>query len=271
MTWWPAQREGLVLRAHLNRAPARNALGAAMMAALQKAFEAAAEDDSRVIVLAAEGPAFCAGHDLKEMTALRAEPDGGRAAFAAIFAQCSKLMQTIVRHPKPVIAQVQGIATAAGCQLVASCDLAHRLRERAVCDARREHRPVLLDPDGGAVAQCGAQACDGDAADRRNDFRRDARATSASSITSVPPDHARIGNHGAGATDRLKTARRLSRSARRHSTVSSRMPLSEAYDYASQVMTENMLAAESERRHLRLPRKAGTKMAGVECPAIRTN
>jgi enoyl-CoA hydratase/carnithine racemase len=117
-------REGAVLRITINRARARNALSTAMMSALQEAFGAAAKDDSRVIVLAAEGPAFCAGHDLKEMTALRTESDNGRAAFAAIFTQCSELMQTIVRHPKPVIAQVQGIATAAGCQLVASCDLA---------------------------------------------------------------------------------------------------------------------------------------------------
>ena len=102
-----AARKGAVLRLTMNRAGARNALSTAMMSALQKAFEAAAEDDSHVIVLAAEGSTFCAGHDLKEMTALRSQPDEGRAAFAAIFAQCSKLMQTIVRHPKPVIAQVQ--------------------------------------------------------------------------------------------------------------------------------------------------------------------
>src|SRR5436305_7398877 len=117
-------RDGAVLRLTMNRAAARNALNGAMMRALQTAFESAADDNSLVIVLAAEGSAFCAGHDLKEMTSLRAEPDHGRAAFAAIFEQCSKLMKTIVRHPKPVIAQVQGIATAAGCQLVASCDLA---------------------------------------------------------------------------------------------------------------------------------------------------
>src|SRR5690348_8811459 len=115
-----SEREGAVLRLSMNRARARNALSVAMMTALQEGFDAAADDDSRVIVLAAEGSAFCAGHDLKEMTALRIEKDGGRDAFAAIFTQCSKLMQTIVRHPKPVIAQVQGIATAAGCQLVAS-------------------------------------------------------------------------------------------------------------------------------------------------------
>src|SRR5258708_19180330 len=118
-------RQGKVLQLTMNRAGARNALSEAMMAALQSALESAAEDpETRVIVLAAAGPAFCAGHDLKEMTACRASNDKGRVKFAALFAQCSALMQTIVRHPKPIIAQVQGIATAAGCQLVASCDLA---------------------------------------------------------------------------------------------------------------------------------------------------
>ncbi len=118
-------RDGAVLRLTLNRASARNALSQALMAALQDALDAAASDTSaRVIVIAADGPAFSSGHDLKEMTARRTDPDKGKAFFTALFLQCSKLMQTIVRHPKPVIAQIQGIATAAGCQLVASCDLA---------------------------------------------------------------------------------------------------------------------------------------------------
>ena len=96
-----AQREESVLRLMMNRAAARNALSEALMHTLQKAFEEAAADRSlRVIVLAAQGPAFCSGHDLKEMTAHRKDADKGKAAFTALFAQCSKLMQTIVRHPK---------------------------------------------------------------------------------------------------------------------------------------------------------------------------
>jgi len=79
----------------------------------------------RVIVLAANGPAFCAGHDLKEMTRARQAPDHGRAFFADTMAGCSAVMQAIVNNPKPVIAEVGGVATAAGCQLVASCDLAY--------------------------------------------------------------------------------------------------------------------------------------------------
>ena len=107
-------------------APSRlNALSDAMLAALQAAFDALAEDRAiRVVILKGAGKAFCAGHDLKEMTAGRAAPDGGAAHFADLFQRCSRLMQTILRLPQPVIAEVHGIATAAGCQLVASCDLA---------------------------------------------------------------------------------------------------------------------------------------------------
>jgi len=114
-----------VLTITLNRPDARNALSESMMRGLQIALDEAVEDRAvKVIVLAAKGPAFSAGHDLKELTARRSDPDRGLAYYRAIFAQCSHLMQTIVRHPRPVIAQVQGVATAAGCQLVATCDLA---------------------------------------------------------------------------------------------------------------------------------------------------
>jgi enoyl-CoA hydratase/carnithine racemase len=88
-------------------------------------LEAARDDGSiRVIAIAAAGKLFSAGHDLKEMTSHRADPDGGKAFFERTFALCSRLMQAIVDHPKPVLAVVDGVATAAGCQLVASCDLA---------------------------------------------------------------------------------------------------------------------------------------------------
>ena len=102
-----------------------NALSEAMMTALQGHFDALAEDDAtRVVILRGAGKAFCAGHDLREMTEGRQAEDGGAAYFAALFAQCSELMLTIPKLPQPVIAEVHGIATAAGCQLVASCDLA---------------------------------------------------------------------------------------------------------------------------------------------------
>ena len=106
-------------------APSRlNALSNAMIAALSDAFDAIAADDSvRAVILRGAGRAFCAGHDLREMQAARDAADGGEAAFAALFAHCATMMQKIPALPQPVIAQVQGIATAAGCQLAASCDL----------------------------------------------------------------------------------------------------------------------------------------------------
>ena len=104
----------------LNRPAARNALSLGLMAALEAELTHIAEDSSvGVVVIAGAGPAFCAGHDLREM---RARP--GRAAYQEVFESCARLMQRIVRLPKPVIARVHGIATAAGCQLVATCDLA---------------------------------------------------------------------------------------------------------------------------------------------------
>ena len=104
----------------LNRPHAFNALSEAMLAALQQEFDAIGEDESaRVVVLAADGKAFCAGHDLKEM---RGKPS--LEYYERLFSQCSEMMLGIERLPVPVIARVQGIATAAGCQLVAMCDLA---------------------------------------------------------------------------------------------------------------------------------------------------
>ncbi|MBF9055778.1 enoyl-CoA hydratase [Rhodobacterales bacterium HKCCA1065] len=114
-----------ILRLTLNDEKRRNALSEAMLNRLLEAIHAAADDpEVRVVILASRGPAFCAGHDLKELTAARAEGDGGRAYFTKIMALCASVMQAIVACPKPVIAEVRGVATAAGCQLVATCDLA---------------------------------------------------------------------------------------------------------------------------------------------------
>lgn len=109
----------------LNRPGARNSLSVAMIASLHAELNDIRDDKAvRGVVLAANGPAFSAGHDIKELTARRADPDRGRAFFAETMNACSAMMQAIVHLPKPVVAAVQGIATAAGCQLVASCDLA---------------------------------------------------------------------------------------------------------------------------------------------------
>lgn len=109
----------------MNSQESRNALSEAMMRALKAGVDSARDNRTiRAIIITANGPAFCAGHDLKELTAHREDLDGGRDYFARIMSQCAELMQTIVHSPKPVIAAVESMATAAGCQLVASCDLA---------------------------------------------------------------------------------------------------------------------------------------------------
>ena len=116
---------GAVAHLRMNAPEKLNALSDAMLAALQTEFDALADDRSiRAIVLSGEGKAFCAGHDLKEMTAGRQAEDGGAAYFKDLFDRCARMMMSIQRLPQPVIAQVHGIATAAGCQLVASCDMA---------------------------------------------------------------------------------------------------------------------------------------------------
>ena len=118
-------REGAVAIVTLNRPQKRNALSRAMMEQMIGQLDAIAGDNTiNAVVICAEGPVFSSGHDLKEMTACREAADGGCAAFDAIFATCATMMQKIVTLPQPVIAAVEGMATAAGCQLVASCDLA---------------------------------------------------------------------------------------------------------------------------------------------------
>ncbi len=240
-----AAREGAVLRLILNRGPARNALSEGLMAALQGALDqAAAERGIRVVIIAANGPAFCAGHDLKEMTARRKDEDKGKAYFAALFAQCSKLMQTIVRHPSPVIAQVHGIATAAGCQLVASCDLAV-----AASEAR------FATPGVNIGLFCSTPMV----ALSRNVGRKPAMEMLLTGEM-VTADHAKA----IGLINRVAAPEKLEAetlalanliASKPRATVKTgkeafyrqlEMGLSEAYDYASQVMTQNMLAAEAE-------------------------
>ena len=114
-----------VYRLTLNDAKKRNALSEEMMVKLKSLLTDATDNKSiRVIIIAGNGPAFCSGHDLKQMTAGRDNDDQGLTYFKKVFASCSELMQMIVEHPKPLIAEVSGVAAAAGCQLVACCDLA---------------------------------------------------------------------------------------------------------------------------------------------------
>ena len=115
-----------ILRIVLNNPKSHNTLSEKMISSLQQSLDDAASDEKvRVVIIAAEGSTFSAGHDLKEMKAGRLDPDKGKSYFSKIMLQCSTLMQSIVTNPKPIIAEVNGTATAAGCQLVASCDLAY--------------------------------------------------------------------------------------------------------------------------------------------------
>ncbi len=119
------ENDGAVATLTLNRPDRLNALSEELMTALQAELDRiAAEPATKVVILKGAGRAFCAGHDLRQMQGKRQAPDGGRAYYMALFAQCSRLMSTIPRLPQPVIAEVHGIAAAAGCQLVATCDLA---------------------------------------------------------------------------------------------------------------------------------------------------
>ncbi len=119
------ETQGAVLVVTLDSPAARNALSEEMIAALHRAIDTASTDPAiAAVVLQANGPAFSAGHDLKQMTARRSDADRGRAYFAFLMDKCAALMTAVERCPKPVIAAVEGVATAAGCQLVATCDLA---------------------------------------------------------------------------------------------------------------------------------------------------
>jgi enoyl-CoA hydratase/carnithine racemase len=237
-------RHDAVLRLTLNRAAARNALSVGLMAALQAVLDEAAKDRAlRVVIIAANGPGFSSGHDLKEMTAHRADADKGAAAFAALFAQCSRLMQTIVRHPLPVIAEVQGVATAAGCQLVASCDLAvvseaARFATPGVNIGLFCSTPMVALSRNVAPKQAMEMLLTGEMIDAEEARRIGLvnRVVAADALTEETMALARLIASKPRAT--VKTGKEAFYRQRE-------MPLAEAYDYASRVMTENMLHAEA--------------------------
>jgi len=240
-----AAQKGAVLRLTLNRPASRNALSTAMMAALAGALDDAAADSSvRAVILAANGPAFCAGHDLKEMTALRQERDKGRAAYAALFRQCSALMQQIVALPKPVIAEVQGIATAAGCQLVASCDLAVAANEARFATPGVNIGLFCSTPMVALSRNVPAKAAmemlltgemiDAETAARIGLINRAVPAAALAAETMKLAEQIAAKPRATVRTGKETFYRQLE------------MPLAEAYDYAARVMTENMLDSEAE-------------------------
>lgn len=234
-----------VLRIVMQRPEKMNALSSEMMAALSNELAAAADNpDVRVILLGAEGKVFCAGHDLKELTAARAEADGGRATYERIMRQCSDLMQQIVRHPKPVIAVVTGVATAAGCQLVASCDLALATDTATFCTPGVNiglfcSTPMVALSRNATRKQAMEMLLTGESIDASTakdfglinriiprDYLEQVVQKYAESIASKSSHTLKVGKEA--------FYRQLE------------MPLSEAYDYAANVMVENMLARDAE-------------------------
>jgi len=227
----------------LNRPDARNALSLELMVALIAAIHETA-DGVRVIVLAAEGPAFCAGHDLREMTELRKDEDGGRAAYQRIFELCVELMAAIMTCPIPVIAQVQGMATAAGCQLVATCDLAV-----ASVEAR------FATPGVNIGLFCSTPMV----ALSRNVPRKTAMEMLLTGDPVSAEEAYRIGlvNRVVSAGDLENATRELAeqivekpgpivRIGKEAFYRQLELPVMEAYDYAAKVMVENMMAADAK-------------------------
>lgn len=234
-----------ILRLTLNDARRRNPLSEAMLAGLRNAFAEAGSDPSvRVIILAANGPAFCAGHDLKEMTAGRADSDRGKAYFTKVMAMCSGVMQAIVNCPKPVIAEVTGIATAAGCQLVASCDLAIAA-DTAQFSTPGVHIGLFCSTPMVALS--------------RNVSNKHAMEMLLTGDMISAAGAAEIGlvNRAIAPEALQETAMEMARKIASKSSMTlatgkrafyaqREMPLAQAYDYASSVMVENMLARDAE-------------------------
>jgi enoyl-CoA hydratase/carnithine racemase len=239
------QSEGQIAVLTLNRPAARNSLSESLLKALSAALADIAGDDSvRAVVIAASGPAFCAGHDLKELTSRRSDADGGRAYFQHIMTTCSAMMQQIVNLPQPVIACVQGVASAAGCQLVASCDLA------VASEAAKFATPGV---DIGLFCSTPMIALSRNVSRKRamemlltGDMVEAKRAAEIGLVNRVVP-------HGTERDAALALANQIASKSAYVQKIGKEafyrqleMPLADAYAYASQVMTENMMARDAE-------------------------
>lgn len=238
-------RVGSLARLTLNRPAARNSLSVAMLEQLHDGVLRLGETpDVHVIILSGTGPAFCAGHDLRELTAARLQPDKGQSFFQETMSKCSQLMTAIVHCPKPVIAQVHGIATAAGAQLVASCDLA--VAERGArfatpgvniglfCSTPMVALSRNVSRKAAMELLLTGEMIEADEARRIGLINRIAETGSleevtedlAAQIASKAPATLRIGKEA--------FYRQIE------------MPLTEAYSFASQVMSANMMLPDAE-------------------------
>ena len=229
----------------LNQPKSINALSEAMLAALSERFDDIAQDRSvKAVILRSAGDHFCAGHNLKEMTARRADDDGGFQYFQDLFATCSAMMMRVVRLPQPVIAEVKGIATAAGCQLVASCDLAV-----AADDARLATSGVNI----GLFCSTPMVALSRNIPRKMamemlllGEFVSAARAREMGLINRVVP-RAELEDASAAMAraiaDKSPAAIRI---GKRAFYEQAEMPLEEAYAHTGRVMAENMMARDTE-------------------------
>ena len=237
-------RDGIALLT-MNRPEQRNTLSETMLASFAELLgEIAADRAVRAVVLTANGPVFCAGHDLKELVARRSDGDGGKRYFRHIMETCSSVMQAIVGLPQPVVAAVQGVATAAGCQLVASCDL-------AVASAKAK----FCTPGVNIGLFCSTPMV----ALSRNVASKHAMEMLLTGDMISAEDAERIGlvNRVVAPGTETETAFALARKIAEKSALvvkigkeafyrQREMPLADAYRYASQVMTENMMARDAE-------------------------
>jgi enoyl-CoA hydratase/carnithine racemase len=234
-----------VLRLIMNDPATRNSLSEAMMTALGEALDAAEKDHSvRVIVIAANGPAYCSGHNLKEITAHRTDRDRGRAYFAQLMERCSALMLKISGHPRPIIAEVQGIASAAGCQLVASCDLAVASDAAKFCTPGVDiglfcSTPMVALSRNVAPKHAMEMLLTGDAVSAAEAWRFGLvnRVVSANELSGTVAELA--GQIAAKSILTIKMGKQAFRQQRD-------MSLEDAYAFASAVMTENLLARDAE-------------------------
>jgi enoyl-CoA hydratase/carnithine racemase len=216
-----------------------------LIAALKRALDqVAAEHDVKVVVLEGIGERiFCAGHDLKELSLHRADADRGRAFFEKTFAVCGALMQAIVRNPKPVIAEVGGIATAAGCQLVASCDLAVASTSARFATPGVDIGLFCSTPMVALSRNVGRKAAMEMLLTGRMVEAEDARAMGL--VNKVVAPEILESETMVLANKIASKPRQTLKTGKEAFYRQLEMPLAEAYAYASQVMTENMLAAEA--------------------------
>ena len=229
-----------ILRLTLNDAATRNSLSELMIEELHAAIE---EAKARVIILAAHGPAFSSGHNLKEITAHRLDADGGSVYFKSLFDNCAELMLAIINHPCPVIAEIDGLASAAGCQLVASCDMAIATDRSTFCtpgvniglfcstpmvalsrSVQRKHAmEMLLTGDIISAAEAMRMGLIN-------------RVTSHNELKAVTEELARKIASKSGTAIRI---------GKRAFNAQAEMPVAEAYAFMGQIMADNLLVTDA--------------------------